>query len=67
MQVAPTQQNVVIHNYSTSQVQTRQSANGDLEVIIQAVEDHLSNQIATGYGQFVDAGEGAYGWKRQGA
>ena len=66
-QVAPAQQNVVIHNYSTSQVQTRQSANGDLEVIIQAVEDHLSNQIATGYGQFVDAGEGAYGWKRQGA
>ncbi|HDS1765636.1 tape measure protein [Pseudomonas putida] len=67
MQIAPAQQNVVIHNYSTSQVQTRQSANGDLEVIIQAVEDHLSNQIATGYGQFVDAGEGAYGWKRQGA
>ncbi|AEJ13047.1 prophage tail length tape measure [Pseudomonas putida S16] len=67
MQVAPAQQNVVIHNYSTSQVQTRQSSNGDLEVIIQAVEDHLSNQIATGYGQFVDAGEGAYGWKRQGA
>lgn len=67
MQVEPAQQNVVIHNYSTSQVQTRQSANGDLEVIIQAVEDHLSNQIATGYGQFVDAGEGAYGWKRQGA
>lgn len=63
--VSAIQQNVNIHNYTDSRVQTRQSANGDLDVIITAVKDSLADDIATGSGSFVDAGESAYGWRRQ--
>lgn len=59
------QQNVNIHNYTDSRVQTRQGANGELDVIITAVKDSLADDIATGSGSFVDAGESAYGWRRQ--
>lgn len=64
-QVAP-QQNVIIHNYSNSKVQARQTPNGDVEVIVQAAVDEISNQFATGYGQVVDSFEGAYPVRRSG-
>lgn len=60
------QQNVVIHNYSNSKVQARQAPNGDVEVIVQAAVDEISNQFATGYGQVVDSFEGAYPVRRSG-
>lgn len=64
-QMAP-QQNVIIHNYSNSKVQARQTPNGDVEVIVQAAVDEISNQFATGYGQVVDSFEGAYPVRRSG-
>ncbi|WP_232111749.1 tape measure protein [Pseudomonas guariconensis] len=64
-QIAP-QQNVIIHNYSNSKVQARQAPNGDVEVIVQAAVDEISNQFATGYGQVVDSFEGAYPVRRSG-
>ncbi|MFV3284332.1 phage tail length tape measure family protein [Pseudomonas sp. NY15356] len=64
-QTAP-QQNVIIHNYSNSKVQARQTPNGDVEVIVQAAVDEISNQFATGYGQVVDSFEGAYPVRRSG-
>lgn len=60
------QQNVIIHNYSNSKVQARQAPNGDVEVIVQAAVDEISNQFATGYGQVVDSFEGAYPVRRSG-
>ena len=59
-------QNVNIHNYGSDKVETRQNANGDLDVIINGVRDTLAHEMAGGYGSFVDAGESAYGWRRQG-
>lgn len=61
------QQNVNIYNYTDSKVTTRQNASGDMDVFIQAAVDEMSNQVASGYGQFVDAFEGAYPVRRSGA
>lgn len=58
---------VTIENYSQSQIETRTDSDGRLRVIVQAAVDEISGQLASGYGQVVDAGEGAYGWKRQGS
>lgn len=58
---------VTIENYSQSQIETRTDSDGRLRVIVQAAVDEISGQLASGYGPVVDAGEGAYGWKRQGA
>lgn len=60
------QQNINVHNYTNSQVETRQRSNGDIDVIVKAAVEEVANQFASGYGNVVDAGEGAYGWKRQG-
>ena len=57
---------VTIENHSQSQIETRTDSDGRLRVIVQAAVDEISGQLASGYGQVVDAGEGAYGWKRQG-
>ena len=57
---------VTIENYSQSQIETRTDSDGRLRVIVQAAVDEISGQLASGYGPVVDAGEGAYGWKRQG-
>ncbi|MFG0496299.1 phage tail length tape measure family protein [Pseudomonas sp. YQ_13] len=61
------QQNINVHNYTNSQVETRQRPNGDTDIIIKAAVDEVAQQLATGVGSVVDAGEGAYGWKRSGS
>ncbi|MCX2693653.1 tape measure protein [Pseudomonas sp. DCB_CB] len=58
------QQNINVHNYTNSQVETRQRPNGDTDIIIKAAVDEVAQQLATGVGSVVDAGEAAYGWKR---
>ncbi|MNH07055.1 hypothetical protein D3C79_664360 [compost metagenome] len=55
---------VTIENYSQSQVQTSTDPDGRLRVIVQAVKDQIADELAAGYGPVVDAGEAAYGWKR---
>ncbi|MNP34274.1 hypothetical protein D3C76_1275530 [compost metagenome] len=57
---------VYIVNNSNAVVETRTGENGRLEVLIQAVEDRLVDQMATGWGNFVQVTEQAYGLKRQG-
>ncbi|NQD55191.1 phage tail tape measure protein, partial [Pseudomonas sp. CM25] len=61
------QQNINVHNYTNSQMETRQRPNGDTDIIIKAAVDEVAQQLATGVGSVVDAGEGAYGWKRSGS
>ncbi|AOX09982.1 tail length tape measure protein [Pseudomonas putida JB] len=62
------QQNINIYNQNGSQVETRQRSNGDTDIIIRAAikgaVEEVAGQFAAGYGDVVDAGEGAYGWKR---
>ncbi|MHB2048855.1 phage tail tape measure protein [Pseudomonas sp. VEM90] len=64
------QQNIYIQNHTTAQVEQRRMPNGDLEFVIREATDRavqeVAGQFAAGYGDVVDAGEGAYGWKRQG-
>lgn len=64
------QQNINVHNYSSAQVEQRRMPNGDLEFVIREATDRavqeVAGQFAAGYGDVVDAGEGAYGWKRSG-
>lgn len=65
------QQNINVHNYTNSQVETRQLSNGDIDVIIKtavkgAVEE-VAGQFSSGYGDVVDSYEGAYGARRQGS
>lgn len=55
---------VTIENYSQSQVETRTDPDGRLRVLVQAVKDQIADELAAGYGPVVDAGEAAYGWKR---
>ncbi|MCX2706046.1 MULTISPECIES: phage tail tape measure protein [Pseudomonas] len=64
------QQNIYIQNHTTAQVEQRRMPNGDLEFVIReatgrAVQE-VAGQLASGYGNVVDAGEGAYGWRRPG-
>lgn len=58
---------VTIENYSQSKVETRTDPDGRLRVLVQAVKDEIADEFAAGYGAVVDAGEAAYGWKRQGS
>lgn len=58
---------VYIVNNSNAAVETRTGENGRLEVLIQAVEDRLVDQMAAGWGNFVQVTEQAYGLKRQGS
>ncbi|MFJ4454379.1 phage tail length tape measure family protein [Pseudomonas sp. NPDC089392] len=60
------QQNINIHNYTNSQVETRQRSNGDIDVIVKAAVEEVAGQFASGYGHVVDAYEGAYGARRSG-
>ena len=64
------QQNIYIQNHTTTQVEQRRMPNGDLEFVIRQATDRavqeVAGQFAAGYGDVVDAGEGAYGWKRSG-
>lgn len=64
------QQNINVHNYSSAQVEQRRMPNGDIDFIIREATDRavreVAGQFAAGYGDVVDAGEGAYGWKRSG-
>ncbi|WP_137188283.1 tape measure protein [Pseudomonas asiatica] len=60
------QQNINIHNYTSSQVETRQRSNGDIDVIVKAAVEEVAGQFSSGYGDIVDAYEGAYGARRQG-
>ncbi|HDS1695727.1 MULTISPECIES: phage tail length tape measure family protein [unclassified Pseudomonas] len=65
------QQNINVHNYTNSQVETRQRSNGDTDIIIRAAVkgavEEVANQFATGYGDVVDAYDGAYGARRTGS
>lgn len=65
------QQNINVHNYSSAQVEQRRMPNGDIDFIIREATDRavqeVAGQFANGYGNVVDAGEGAYGWKRSGS
>ncbi|MND90921.1 hypothetical protein D3C80_830230 [compost metagenome] len=63
-QAAQVVHEVTIENYSRSQIETRTDPDGRLRVLVQAVKDEIADEIATGYGTVVDAGEAAYGWKR---
>lgn len=58
--------NVVVNNYSNSQVETRQNRNGELEVIIRAVEERLVGGIAAGDSRLGTVMERSYGMQRQG-
>ncbi|MCE1032714.1 phage tail length tape measure family protein [Pseudomonas asiatica] len=64
------QQNIYIQNHTTAQVEQRRMPNGDLEFVIREATDRavqeVAGQLASGYGDVVNAGEGAYGWKRPG-
>lgn len=64
------QQNIYIQNHTSAQVEQRRMPNGDLEFVIREATDRavqeVAGQFAAGYGDVVDAGEGAYGWKRSG-
>lgn len=64
------QQNIYIQNHSSAQVEQRRMPNGDLEFVIREATDRavqeVAGQLASGYGDVVNAGEGAYGWKRPG-
>ncbi|WJD60575.1 phage tail length tape measure family protein [Pseudomonas kurunegalensis] len=64
------QQNIYIQNHTTAQVEQRRMPNGDLEFVIREATDRavqeVAGQLASGYGDVVDAGEGAYGWRRPG-
>lgn len=66
-QAAPIQQNVNIYNQNGSQIETRRRSNGDLDVFVKAAKEAVANEIASGYGDIVDAGEAAYGWQRKGS
>lgn len=61
------QQSINIHNYTNSQVETRQRSNGDIDVIVKAAVEEVAGQFSAGYGQVVDAYEGAYGSRRTGS
>lgn len=65
------QQNIYIQNHTTAQVEQRRMPNGDLEFVIREATDRavqeVAGQFAAGYGDVVDAGEGAYGWRRSGS
>lgn len=61
------QQNINIHNYTSSQVETRQRSNGDIDVIVKAAVEEVAGQFSSGYGEVVDAYEGAYGARRSGS
>lgn len=65
------QQNINVHNYSSAQVEQRRMPNGDVDFIIREATDRavkeVAGQFAAGYGDVVDAGEGAYGWRRSGS
>jgi lambda family phage tail tape measure protein len=65
------QQNINIYNQNGSQVETRRQPNGDVDVIIKAAVkgavEEVANQFATGYGDVVDAYDGAYGARRSGS
>ncbi|WP_313447100.1 phage tail length tape measure family protein [Pseudomonas sp.] len=65
------QQNINIYNQNGSQVDTRRQPNGDIDVIIKAAVkgavEEVANQFASGYGDVVDAYDGAYGARRSGS
>lgn len=56
-------QNVNIHNYGSDKVETRQNANGDLDVIIKAVEGHLVGGMRSGAGDLRAATKAAFNLK----
>ncbi|AIR90528.1 tail length tape measure protein [Pseudomonas cremoricolorata] len=60
----------IINQHTGAQVEARRMPNGDVEVIIQeAVKrsvDEVAGQLSNGYGPVVDAGVGAYKWRRPG-
>ncbi|MBF8774457.1 phage tail length tape measure family protein [Pseudomonas fulva] len=55
---------VYIVNNSNAVVETRTGEDGRLEVLIQAVEDRLSDQVARGWGTFTQTLEQSYVMKR---
>ncbi|MNM77925.1 hypothetical protein D3C81_898000 [compost metagenome] len=61
------QQNINVHNYSNSHVEARRQPNGDIDVIVKAAAEEVANQFSAGYGNVVDAYEGAYGARRVGS
>lgn len=64
-------QTINIIDQNNSNVDVRRKGNGDTDIIIRAATDaavaEVSNQLASGYGSVVDAGQGAYAWKRVGS
>lgn len=42
--------NVNVENQTSSQVETRQNSNGDIKILIRAVEDHIGHNIVRGQG-----------------
>lgn len=57
------QQNVNIHDYNSNKVEVRQKPNGDLDVIIKAVEGHLVGGMRSGAGDLRAATKAAFNLK----
>lgn len=60
----PAAHQVFIVNNSNSVVETRTGEDGRLEVLVQAVEDRLVDQVAAGWGNFTQVLEQSYSMKR---
>ncbi len=60
----PAAHQVYIVNNSNSVVETRTGEDGRLEVLVQAVEDRLVDQVAAGWGNFTQVLEQSYAMKR---
>ena len=61
------QQSVQIHNYSNSQVRTKQDEKGRLQVIIDAVREDFLSGVSSGDSSYSRAIEGTYHGMRRGA
>ena len=55
--------NVQIHNYSNSQVSAKRDENGQLQVIIKAVEEHLVSGMLSGAGDLCSTTQSAFNLK----
>ncbi|MBW3225496.1 hypothetical protein [Marinobacter adhaerens] len=58
--------NIEIHNYGDSQVRTQRGKDGQLQVIIEAVDQHLTQGLADGTGKVNQTMQRVYGLTRKG-
>lgn len=58
--------NIEIHNYGDSHVRTQRGKDGQLQVIIEAVDQHLTHGLANGTGKVNQTMQRVYGLTRKG-